>query len=105
MLDEIQNCFANEKTLFSRHARMEMEIEEYGAILEKEVDEAIINGKIIENYPDDEPYPSCLVYGKTAKNRALHIVCAYSKDDNLTIIITAYRPDPEKWINNERRKI
>ncbi len=105
MLDEIQNCFANEKTLFSRHARMEMEIEEYGAILEKEVHEAIISGKIIENYPEDEPYPSCLVYGKTVNNRSLHIVCAYSKEDNLTIIITVYQPDPEKWINYEKRKI
>ena len=104
MLDEIRNCFENEKTLFSRHARMEMEIEEYGGILEKEVHEAVISGKIIENYPDDEPYPSCLVYGKTATNRALHIVCAYSKEDNITIIITVYQPNPDKWIDNEMRK-
>jgi len=104
MLKEIQNCFTNEKILFSRHARIEMEIEEYGTILEREVHAAIINGKIIENYPDDEPYPSCLIYGKTTSNRVLHIVCAYIKDENLTIIVTVYQPDPEKWINYERRK-
>jgi hypothetical protein len=59
----------------------------------------------IENYPDDEPYPSYLIYGKTKKKRPLHIVCAYSKEEDLVIVITVYQPDPQKWIDNERRKI
>ncbi|MDM8522281.1 DUF4258 domain-containing protein [Desulfococcaceae bacterium HSG8] len=24
---------------------------------------ALLNGEIIEDYPDDEPYPSCLIFG------------------------------------------
>ena len=105
MLNEIQNCFINEKILFSRHAKVEMENEEFGTILAKDVYEAISNGKMIENYPNDEPYPSCLVFGRTGTNRALHIVCAYSKENDLTIIVTVYQPDPTKWIDNERRKL
>ena len=85
--------------------RDEMETEEFGEIKEKEVYGAVLSGKIIESYPDDAPYPSCLINGRTSKNRPLHIVCAYSKADDIVIIITVYQPTPEKWIDFERRKI
>jgi hypothetical protein len=47
---------------------------------------------------------SCLKYGRAENNRPLHIVCAYSKEDDMVIIITVYEPDSQKWINFERRK-
>jgi len=103
MLKQIQNCYKNEKVLFSKHARYEMLTEEFGIIKEEEVYETILNGKIIEDYFNDEPYPSCLIYGKTKENRPLHVVCAYSNDENLAIIVTVYQPKPEKWIDFERR--
>lgn len=81
-----------------------MEMEESGEIAVQEVFEAVSNAKIIENYPEDEPYPSCLIYGRTTRDRPLHLVCAYSVDDDMTIVITAYQPDPEHWIDFERRK-
>ena len=55
-----------------------MEAEEFGEIRDEEVSEAVSEGKIIETYPMDEPYPSCLIYGRTSDNRPLHVVCAYS---------------------------
>lgn len=104
MLRKIQNCFQQDKVLYSKHAKTEMEIEEFGIIREIEVFEAILNGKVINEYSDDSPYPSCLIYGKTKKNRPLHIVSAYSNEENITIVITVYEPDPKKWIDFERRK-
>lgn len=105
MLKEIKNCYKTEKVLYSKHSRYEMLTDEFGVITEQEVFEAILNGKIIDDYPDDEPYSSCLIYGRTKDNKPLHVVCAYSVDEDLTIIITVYHPDPEKWIDYERRKI
>ena len=105
MLKEIQGFVKSEKFLFSKHARDEMEIEEFGEIKEKEVFEAVLSGMIIESYPEDAPYPSCLIYGRTSESRPLHIVCAYGKDDDIVIIITVYQPNPEKWTDFERRKI
>lgn len=105
MLKDIQYCFKVDKVLFTKHARDEMEVEELGEILENEVYDATLNGKIIETYLEDEPYPSCLIYGRTHINRPLHIVCAYTSESDLAIIITVYRPDPKQWINFERRKI
>lgn len=99
MLDKIRNCFHKDKVLYSKHAKSEMETEEFGVIMANEVHEAILTGKIINEYIDDEPYPSCLIFGRTKTNRPLHIVCAYSGEDNITIVITVYEPDPQKWID------
>ena len=51
-------------------------------------------GEIIEPYPDDTPFPSCLILGYSGE-RALHVVA--SIDEELVYIITAYAPNPEKW--------
>ena len=81
-----------------------MEQEELGEIKEQEVAQSIGNGQIITRYPDDTPYPSCLIYGRTRKARPLHAVCAFSEEDALAIVITVYQPDPDKWENFTRRK-
>ena len=69
-----------------------------------ELKEAICNGEIIEDYPDDYPFPSCLILGKTIRERWLHVVVGLS--DRKLWFITAYEPDPEKWSEDfrERRK-
>lgn len=82
-----------------------MEAEEYGEIKEQEVYETLLSGTIIEKYLEDDPYPSYLIYGRTSTQRPLHIVCAYSENENLVIIVTVYQPDPEKWIDFERRRV
>ncbi len=64
-------------------------------ISEEEVEDVVENGEIIETYPDDEPYPSYLVYG-TIKRKVIHVV--YAKDESKTnIIITVYEPTLKKW--------
>jgi len=62
VIEKIANCFKLERYLYSQHAREEMEVEELGEIVDKEVFEAVLKGKIIEAYPEDKPYPSCLIY-------------------------------------------
>jgi len=71
---------------------------------EREVFEAVERVKVIETYPEDEPYPSRLIFGRTFGDRPLHVLCAYTKDEETAIIITAYQPDPKRWIDFERRK-
>lgn len=61
-----------------------------------EVLETLRNGRIIEDYPSDYPFPSCLVVGCTIHDRILHVVCSIVNDSYLSII-TAYQPDPDKW--------
>ena len=56
MLKKIQECFREDRIYYSRHARDEMEGEEFGEIKDEEVFETVSAGKIIENYPEDEPF-------------------------------------------------
>lgn len=65
---------------------------------------SVLNGKIIEDYPDDKPYPSCLIYGNTADNKPVHSVWAYNNVTKWAVLVTVYRPDPLKWINWQRRR-
>ncbi len=30
---------------------------------------SVLHGEIIEDYPTDKPYPSCLIYGQTFSGR------------------------------------
>jgi hypothetical protein len=104
MLKVIRECFSQEKILYSKHARDEMEFDGFGEIRDKDVHDAIMNGELIEDYPKDLPYPSCLIYGKTLGGRPLHLVCAYSAGDDIVIIVTVYQPHAERWIDFRRRK-
>ncbi|PIZ16757.1 hypothetical protein COY52_06225 [Candidatus Desantisbacteria bacterium CG_4_10_14_0_8_um_filter_48_22] len=88
----------------SSHAKSEMLNEEYGFIREEEIKEAILNGEIIEEYPEDRPYSSCLILGFTEKKRPLHIACAPVPGEDLLIVITIYQPSPSLWIDYRRRK-
>ncbi|MCK4296031.1 MAG: DUF4258 domain-containing protein [Candidatus Marinimicrobia bacterium] len=58
----------------------------------KDVEEAISNGKIIEEYPDDKYSPSCLIYGQTDTERDLHVQISLPPK---VIIVTTYEPDPQ----------
>jgi len=42
---------------------------------------------MIEDYTDDRPFPSCLVFGRTGVGRPIHVVCAYSQEDDMAVII------------------
>ena len=60
-----------------------------------DVKEAISTGEIIEEYPNDYPYPSCLLVGKNFNGQFLHVVFGFG--ENELWLITAYKPSAEKW--------
>lgn len=58
---------------------------------------SVTHGGIIKEYPADRPYPSCLVYGDTFGGDPVHSVWGYNQDTGFAVLITVYRPDPERW--------
>lgn len=60
-----------------------------------DVESCLQTGEIIENYPDDFPHPSCLIFGHTKENKILHIVVG--SDNSTLFFITAYFPNTEKF--------
>ena len=66
---------------------------------------SVLQGEIIEDYPTDRPYPSCLIYGDNFQGEPIHSVWAYNEGTKWAVLITVYRPNPNRWINwRERRK-
>ncbi len=60
-----------------------------------DVESCLQTGEVIEDYPDDFPHPSCLIYGHTNENKILHIVVG--SDGNTLFFITAYFPNTDKF--------
>jgi hypothetical protein len=58
-----------------------------------EVIGAIMNGEVIEVYPTDRPYPSCLILH--VESEPVHVVAGADPTARICHIITAYRPDLE----------
>lgn len=63
--------------------------------------QAIANGEIIENYPDDKYSPSCLIFGRTDENRPLHVQVSFPPHVK---IIMVYEPDANEWEEYRVRK-
>jgi len=68
-----------------------------------DIRQSLENGRVVEDYPDDKPYPSCLVLGWIGK-RPLHIVIAENTESRETIVITVYEPDSIKWMSGFMRR-
>ena len=103
LLENIRRAIYKKRYNITLHAREEMSPKE-DDISERELIGAILNGEIIEDYPNDKPFPSCLIFGRTEEGRPIHAVCAYSKEDDITIIITTYEPNINMWIDYRYRR-
>lgn len=58
----------------------------------------IRRGEVIIDYPDDTPYPSCLLLG-FVNDVPIHVVLATNQIQQIGIVITAYVPDENLWTN------
>lgn len=65
---------------------------------------SVLQGEIIEDYPSDKAYPSCLIYGDSFTGEPIHSVWAYNPETEWAVLITVYRPDPERWIDWRTRR-
>ncbi|MFH0730594.1 MAG: DUF4258 domain-containing protein [Pseudomonadota bacterium] len=92
-LQFIRTCVIQRKILWTYHVNMRLK----GRSISRD---AIVNShdryEIIERYPNDKYFPSCLVRSEY-QDDILHILFAVDeKNDNIRII-TAYRPTLGEW--------
>lgn len=87
-IERLRACVAAEKYEWKRHAAER--IVKRGISVE-EVLETIARGLCIRNYPEDQPWPSALLFA-TVNGRPLHVVAALRDDGEMSAIITAYEP-------------
>lgn len=91
--DKLLRALENGCIEWQRHALEQMM--ERG-ISRNMVKEVLRSGEIIEDYPDDKPYPSGLFLG-WIKGEPLHVVAAFDSLTGWCFIITAYKPDLEHF--------
>lgn len=89
--DKLKQAFHHKDYILTDHASdraIKRDIDDF------EIEEAVIAGEVIEDYPDDKYGPSFLVLGKTQAGRNLHVQVSYPPDVK---VITVYEPSSEKW--------
>jgi hypothetical protein len=100
-LARIHDAIRFERIRITNHAIEEAEDDR---LLLDEILASVLKGELIEDYPRDKPYPSCLIYGLNGRGEAIHSVWAYNKDTDWAVLITVYRPDPARWIGWTKRR-
>ena len=91
--DKLRAAIEDSKIEWQRHA-LERMMER--GISRDTVKEVLLSGELIEDYPDDDPYPSALFLGWD-KGEPFHVVTALDSESGYCFIITAYRPDLEHF--------
>lgn len=96
---EIQKLIKKREYLFSNHADDERTKDNLTA---KEVEEAVLSGKVIEERLDDPRGESRLIAGKTNTGKMVHVVIGlrFGKP----VIVTNYIPSQEEWVGGIIRR-
>jgi hypothetical protein len=90
----IIECVQNNKYYFSKHGERERKRDN---LTINEIEEAILTGRILENYENTGRGDSCLVVGFSAQGKPIHVLCGLRAD--WMVVITVYLPQPPKFIN------
>lgn len=88
----IKSCIRGSKYFYSKHGDVERQNDNLTIV---EIEEAVLQGSILEHYSDTGRGVSCLVVGFTRKAKPIHIVCG-RRGDTL-VVITVYIPSAPKF--------
>jgi hypothetical protein len=69
-----------------------------------QIEAATLGGECIEAYPTDPRGQSCLVLGRPPDAGAIHALWGFDAPSQHAILITVYRPDPQRWSGDFRRR-
>lgn len=97
-LKKIKRLVRQNHYVYTLHADSERKAED---LTLTQVEEAILNGEKLEEYPDTGRGESCLIVG-FAGEIPVHIVCGWRGEK--VAIITVYVPQPPKFIDPWTRK-
>ena len=93
-IEDIQHYCTQSKIKWYKHALERMQERD---ISRADVKKCIMHGEIIEDYPDDFPHPSCLIFGYTVNEKVIHTVVSLDVGNDSIGIITVYFPSTDKF--------
>ncbi|MGF1518513.1 MAG: DUF4258 domain-containing protein [Nodosilinea sp.] len=96
-IGEINDKIRRDAYVYTSHADLERQADDLTLM---QVEEALLNGQIIEQYMDTGRGESCLILGYSS-DVPIHIVCGWRGEQ--VAIITVYIPGPPKFIDPRTR--
>ncbi len=74
-------------------------------ILVRDLIGSLPDAVLLEDYPDFPKGPSALVLQRDRNGKPIHTVWGIPKGETTpAVLVTAYRPDPEKWSDDFRSR-
>ena len=94
-IDQIRKLVTAAEVRISEHGYDELAAD---GLTVREIVAGISNAVLIEDYPDYPKGPSILVLQQDTAGKPVHVVWGIPKGyTSPAVLVTAYRPDPEKW--------
>ena len=100
--ERIHEQFREEKVVISEYGYEELSEDD---ILVEDILAGVLDGIAIEDYPDYAKGPCVLILERDSQGESIHAVWGIPKDsESPAVLVTAYRPDPERWSSDFRRR-
>jgi len=100
--DKIKGLIANGDIRISEHGYDELSADD---LTVREIVEGSHVGTVIEEYPDYLKGPCILTLQKDKEGNPVHVVWGIPQGSiSPAVLVTAYRPDPERWVDGFRRR-
>jgi hypothetical protein len=102
-LRRVQALVLSGDYIVSRHGFRELAADD---IVAEDASTGIHTAIVVEDYPDSRKEPSVLVLQYDRDGRPIHVMWGVPKNTGRpAMLVAAYRPTPERWSSDFRRRV
>ena len=101
-LEKVQALAVRGEVRVSLHGYEELAADQ---VRVRDIIDGVATAVVVEDYPDYAKGPCVLVLQQDGANQPIHVVWGIAAgQDTPAVVVTAYRPDPQRWDETWRRR-